>query len=161
MHDLSTLMTAPIEFSMQHGSKRLTVNAISTFFFEWNQHLVSPTAITTLTPGPIATILSSPFQSITSHLHLQYTLPEAAWTIYTWQSLSAKGTRQRALGKQFIGKDLFAECTLSGTRQRLCRAPIRHSAKKSGRDGERHRDGGFAECQGQTLGKGPRFAECR
>jgi len=70
-------------------------------------------------------------------------------------------TRQRALGKQLIGKDLFAECTLSGTRQRLCRVPIRHSAKKSGRDGERHRDGGFAECQGQALGKGTHFAESR
>ena len=31
--------------------------------------------------------------------------------------------------------------------------PIRHSGKKSGRDG------GFAECQGQALGKGHRFAE--
>ena len=70
-------------------------------------------------------------------------------------------TRQWALDKQFIGKDLFVECTLSGTRQRLCRVPIRHSAKKSGRDGERHRDGGFAECQGQALGKGRRFIERR
>jgi len=26
----------------------------------------------------------------------------------------------RALGKQLIGKDLFVECTLSGTPQRLC-----------------------------------------
>ena len=76
--------------------------------------------------------------------------------------LSASGTRQRliytrqrALGKQFIGTDLFAECTLSGTRQRhpICRVPIRHSAKKSGRDG------GFAEYQSQALGKGIRFAE--
>ena len=33
-------------------------------------------------------------------------------------------TRQRALSKQFIGKDLFAECTLSGTRQSLCRVLI-------------------------------------
>jgi len=38
---------------------------------------------------------------------------------------------------------------------------IGHSAKKSGRDGERHRDDGFAECQGQALGKGRRFAEHR
>jgi len=68
-------------------------------------------------------------------------------------------TRQRALGKQFIGKDLFTECTLSDTRQRLCRVPIRHSAKKSSHDGERHRDGGFAECKGQAPGKGTRFAE--
>lgn len=33
-------------------------------------------------------------------------------------------TRQMALGKQFIGTDPFAECTLSGTRQRLCRVLI-------------------------------------
>ena len=76
--------------------------------------------------------------------------------IYIRQSLC---TRQRTLGKQLIGKDLFAECTLSGTRQCLCRVLIWHSAKKSRRDGERHRDGGFAECQGQALGKGRRFAE--
>ena len=31
-------------------------------------------------------------------------------------------TQQRVLGKQFIGKDLFAECTLSGTRH--CRVLI-------------------------------------
>jgi hypothetical protein len=35
-------------------------------------------------------------------------------------------TRQRALGKNPVGKGLFAECYLSGTRQRLCR--VRHSA---------------------------------
>ena len=80
----------------------------------------------------------------------RYILGKAFAKCYTWQ---------RALGKQFIGKDLFAECTLSSTRQRLCQVPIRHSAKKSGRDGERHRDGDFAECQGQALGKGTRFAE--
>jgi hypothetical protein len=32
-------------------------------------------------------------------------------------------TRQRALGKIFVGKGFFAECLLSGTRQRLCRVP--------------------------------------
>ena len=66
-------------------------------------------------------------------------------------------TQQRAIGKQFIDKDLFVKCTLSGTRQRLCRVPIRHSAKKSGHDGECHHDGSFAECQGQALSKGTRF----
>jgi len=99
MHDLSTLMTAPIEFSMQHGSKRLTVNAISTFvfFFEWNQHLVSPTAITTLTPGPIATILSSPFQSITSHLRLQYNGPLSIFTKVRFFSLNFKSGQNTSL----------------------------------------------------------------
>jgi len=82
----------------------------------------------------------------------RYTLTKAFAECYT---------RQRALGKQFIGKDLFDECTLSGTRQSLCRVLIRHSAKKSRRDRESHRDGGFAECQGQALGKGRLFAEHR
>jgi hypothetical protein len=30
-------------------------------------------------------------------------------------------TRQRTLGKDFIGKGFFAECFFSDTRQRLCR----------------------------------------
>jgi hypothetical protein len=32
-----------------------------------------------------------------------------------------RNIRQRALGSDFVGKDVFAECLLSGTRQRLCR----------------------------------------
>jgi hypothetical protein len=32
-------------------------------------------------------------------------------------------TRQRAHGKKAVGKAAFAECLLSGTRQRLCRVP--------------------------------------
>jgi hypothetical protein len=32
-------------------------------------------------------------------------------------------TRQRTLGKDFIGKGFFAECFFSDTRQRLCRVP--------------------------------------
>jgi len=42
-------------------------------------------------------------------------------------------TRQRPVGKKFIGKDVFAEGHFSGTRQRLCRGLSWHSAKKSGR----------------------------
>jgi len=57
------------------------------------------------------------------------------------------GTRQRTYGKKFNGKDLFAECLLSGTRQRLCRVPRGHSAKKSDRHGAGPVDGHFAECQ--------------
>ena len=56
-------------------------------------------------------------------------------------------TRQRTHGKKLIGKALFAECLLSGTRQRLCPEPRGHSAKKSGRHGAGPVDGGFAECQ--------------
>jgi hypothetical protein len=44
-------------------------------------------------------------------------------------------TQQRAAGKKLVGKDFFAGCFLSGTRQRLCRVQIRHPAKKSGRHG--------------------------
>ena len=32
-------------------------------------------------------------------------------------------TRQRPLGKECVGKGIFAECLLSGTRQSLCRVP--------------------------------------
>ena len=39
------------------------------------------------------------------------------------------------MAKKLIGKVLFAECLLSGTRQRLCREPRGHSAKKSNRHG--------------------------
>ena len=57
------------------------------------------------------------------------------------------GTRQRTHSKKLIGKDRFAECLLSGTRQRLCRVPRGHSAKKSDRHGDVPVDGHFAECQ--------------
>ena len=57
------------------------------------------------------------------------------------------GTRQSTHGKKLIGKALFAECILSGTRQRLCRVPRKHSAKKSDRHGAGSVDGHFAECQ--------------
>jgi len=39
--------------------------------------------------------------------------------------------RQRSLGKAGDGKGFFAEGLLSGTRQRLYRVPVKHSAKKS------------------------------
>jgi hypothetical protein len=38
-------------------------------------------------------------------------------------SLSVTSTRQSALGKSSVGKATFAECRLSGTRQKLCRVP--------------------------------------
>ena len=57
------------------------------------------------------------------------------------------GTWQSTHGKKLIGKALFAECILSGTRQRLCRVPRKHSAKKSDRHGAGSVDGHFAECQ--------------
>jgi hypothetical protein len=44
-------------------------------------------------------------------------------------------TRQRTSGKKLTGKDFFAGCFLSGTRQRLCRGQIRHLANKSDRYG--------------------------
>ena len=51
------------------------------------------------------------------------------------------GTRQRTHGKKLISKTLFAKCILSGTRQRLCRVPRGHSAKKSDRHGAGPVDG--------------------
>ena len=56
------------------------------------------------------------------------------------------GTQQRTHGKKLIGKVLFAECLLSGTRQRLYREPRGHLAKKSDRHGVGSVDGRFAEC---------------
>ena len=43
---------------------------------------------------------------------------------------------QRAVGISLHGKGFFAECRMSGTRQRISRVPQRHSAKKSRRDGQ-------------------------
>jgi hypothetical protein len=47
-------------------------------------------------------------------------------------------TRQRALGSEYSGKDVFAECPTLGKGFAECQG--RHSAKKSSRDGV------FAEC---------------
>ena len=81
---------------------------------------------------------------------------------------------QRSLSKAGDGKGLFAECLLSGTRQRLCRVPVKHSAKKSCLTAPIDGDGRFAErltrgtrqsppslpsVSPTTLGKGDRFAE--
>jgi hypothetical protein len=40
-------------------------------------------------------------------------------------------TRQRALGKEPVGKGFFVECHISGTWQSLCRVPRKHLAKKN------------------------------
>ena len=61
-------------------------------------------------------------------------------------------SRQRSLDKSGDGKGLFAECLLSGTRQRLCRVPVNHSAKKSCLTASIDGDGHFAE----RLTGGPR-----
>jgi hypothetical protein len=55
-------------------------------------------------------------------------------------------TQQTVHDKKIIGKDLFTECFLSGTRQRLCRVPRQHSAKKSCHDEADNVNGYFAEC---------------
>ena len=56
-------------------------------------------------------------------------------------------TRQRTHDKKLIGKALFAECLLLGTRQRFCQVLRGHSVKKSDRHGGGSVDGHFAECQ--------------
>jgi hypothetical protein len=53
---------------------------------------------------------------------------------------------QRAYGKKCIGKEFFAECLLSDTRQRLYRVQTQHSAKKSGHHGGNSVSACFAEC---------------
>ena len=45
-------------------------------------------------------------------------------------------TRQRTVGISLHGKGFFAECRMSGTRQRIFRVPRRHLAKKSRCDGQ-------------------------
>jgi len=63
-------------------------------------------------------------------------------------------TRQRAHDKILVGKGVFAECFLSGTRQRLCRVPTLGKEKNK------------KNCRvSKTFGKGPNtlgkaFAEC-
>jgi len=49
-------------------------------------------------------------------------------------------TRQRALGKKRVGKDVFAECLLSGTRQSLCRVP---TLGKVGTEKKAEKNGNF------------------
>jgi len=39
------------------------------------------------------------------------------------QAFAECHTRQRAHDKNLVGKGVFAECFLSGTRQRLCQVP--------------------------------------
>jgi hypothetical protein len=57
-------------------------------------------------------------------------------------------TQQRLHNKTFVGKGLFVECLLPGTRQRLCRVSRQHSAKKSYRDGAEQ-----LTAAGPSLGK--------
>ena len=42
------------------------------------------------------------------------------------------GSRQSPLGKEVVGKGIFAECHVAGTRQRICRVLHQHSAKVTG-----------------------------
>ena len=72
-------------------------------------------------------------------------LPGASRQIALGKAFAECGTRQRTYGKKLIGKYLFAECLLSSTRQRLCREPRGHSAKKSDRHGAGPVDGHSAK----------------
>jgi hypothetical protein len=52
----------------------------------------------------------------------QEALPDSAPLLSVWDTQQSPDyTRQRALDSDFVGKDVFAECLLSGTPQRLCR----------------------------------------
>ena len=62
-------------------------------------------------------------------------------------------TRQRAVGISLHGKGFFAECRMSGTRQRISRVPRWHSAKKSRRDGQVTVTAPFVNCHASVLGK--------
>ena len=54
------------------------------------------------------------------------------------------GSRQSPLGKEVVGKGIFAECHVAGTRQRICRVPHQHSAKVTGAV---NLTAPFAECR--------------
>jgi hypothetical protein len=62
------------------------------------------------------------FGAVNLLISLKCSLPDSGALPSVWDTRQSPDyTRQRALGKDFIGKDVFAECLLSGTRQRLCR----------------------------------------
>ena len=69
----------------------------------------------------------SPFPSSLQHYWIQVLcrVPEALGKgqIALGKAFAECDTGQRTHGKKLIGKALFTECLLSGTRQRLCRVP--------------------------------------
>ena len=82
----------------------------------------------------------------------QFALGKLFAECYTWQT---------PLGKASHGKAIFAECRISGTRQRLCREPW-HSAKQP-RGATLGRHFGVwhsAKCRPRVAPRG-RFAECQ
>jgi hypothetical protein len=69
-------------------------------------------AVTTAHPG-------SSHYRIQDLCRVSGTLGKAKKTL--GKSFAERNTGQSALGSEYSGKDVFAECLLSGTRQRLCR----------------------------------------
>jgi hypothetical protein len=112
--------------------------------------------------------------SAKQHKHSAKPLPSVA---LGKEGTAKKGSAKTSLPSVFcraLGKD-FAECFLSGTRQRLCRVPNRALGKKNGRDGGRNGDGRLPSVTPRgtrqrahtlpsvtqaALGKDSAFAEC-
>ena len=88
-------------------------------------------------------------QKIDSALQQTRALPSA---IALGKAFAECCTRQRVVGISLHGKGFFAECRMSGTRQRISRVSRRLSAKKSRRDGQVTVTC-FAECLHLALGK--------
>jgi hypothetical protein len=62
-----------------------------------------------------------------------------------------RGSRQRALGKEALGKEFFAESHVEGSRQRLCRGPETPSAKPTAPSKNVNVNVVFAESQPTRL----------
>ena len=90
--------------------------------------------------GTLEVVDTTGFSFFAECLKGQYTLGKTFAEYYS---------RQRALGKQFIGKDLFAECTLSGTRQRKVAVTASATMMTA-----------LSSILSATLGKVATFAEC-
>jgi len=62
-----------------------------------------------------------------------------------------RGSRQRALGKEALGKKFFAESHVEDSRQRLCRGPETLSAKSTAPSRNVNADVIFAESRAGRL----------
>ena len=67
-------------------------------------------------------------------------------------------TRQRAHGKILAGKEVFAECFLSGTRQRLCRVPTLGKEKNKKKPKNRKKNCFFGRATHQLAPASAPFA---
>jgi hypothetical protein len=82
-----------------------------------------------------------------------------AWKILG-EGFAEYDTRQRKIGKLYIGNDFFAEYFLLGTWQRLYRVSLGTRQRKVAITVPGDGDEAIAECHRVALGKGSLFTEC-